>query len=152
MKRASLLVVLTLSWTGCGSSGSSTPPTTPTSIVGVWDLVAADFTNGAQAPVHGVLSFQLAADGTASIDSCLSPGYAGTTLTCPQQRVCGSGTYTFDGTTLTIQQTGQSATHGGPVTFGPGSMTITGPDIVGVSVSSSTFNVISALPTDCSHV
>jgi hypothetical protein len=152
MKRALLLVVLALSWAGCGSSGSSTPGPTPTSVVGVWDLVAADFTNGAHAPVKGVLSFQLAADGTASIDSCLAPGYAGTTLTCSQQRVCGSGTYTFDGTTLTIQQTGQSATHGGPVTFKPGGMTITGPDIVGASASSSTFNVISTLPTDCSHI
>ena len=152
MKRASLLVVLALSWAGCGSSGSSTPPPTPTSVVGVWDLVAADFTNGAHATVHGVFSFQLAADGSASLVNCVSPGYSGTTLTCPQQRVCGSGTYTFDGTTLTIQQTGQSTTHGGPVTFGPGNMTITGPDIVGTSVSSSTFNVISTLSTDCTPV
>jgi hypothetical protein len=121
-------------------------------VVGVWDLVAADFTNGAHAPVSGVLSFQLATDGTASLDSCLSPGYAGTTLTCPQQRVCASGTYTFDGTTLTIQQSGQTTTHGGPVTFGPGSMTITGPDIVGPSVSSSTLNVINTLPTGCTPI
>ena len=145
------LVVLGLSLAGCGSS-NSTPPATPTSVVGAWNLVAADFTNGAHAAVDGVLSFQLASDGTASLDSCLSPGYSGTTLTCPQQRVCASGTYTFDGTTLTIQQTGQTTTHGGPVTFGPGSMIITGPDIVGASVSSSTFNVISALPTGCTPI
>ena len=152
MTRFYLLVAIILGGAGCGSSGSSTPPPTPTSVVGVWDLVAADFTNGTHAPVSGVLSFQLATDGTASLDSCLSPGYAGTTLTCPQQRVCASGTYTFDGTTLTIQQTGQSTTHGGPVTFGAGSMTITGPDIVGASASSSTFNVISTLPTDCTAI
>jgi hypothetical protein len=141
-----LFLAVVLWGAGCGSSGS-TP--VPASVVGVWDLVAADFTNGAHAPVSGVLSFKLANDGTASLNSCLSPGYAGTTLTCPQQRVCASGTYTFDGTTLTIQQTGQSTTHGGPVTFGPGSMTIAGPNIVGASVSSSTFNAISTLPTDC---
>ena len=151
MRRLPLLVVLALSGAGCGSS-SSTPSPTPTSVVGVWNLVAADFTNGAHAAVQNVLSFQLATDGTASIDSCLSPGYVGTTLTCPQQRVCAAGTYTFDGTTLTIQQTGQSTTHGGPVTFGPGSMTITGPDIVGAMVSSSTFNAISSLPTDCAPI
>jgi hypothetical protein len=149
--RVSLLVAAVLWAVGCGSSGS-TPAPVPASVVGVWDLVAADFTNGAHAPVSGVLSFKLAADGTASLNNCLSPGYAGTTLTCPQQRVCASGTYTFDGTTLTIQQAGQSTTHGGPVTFGPGNMTITGPNIVGASVSSSTFNLISALSTDCTPV
>src|SRR5262245_34863859 len=90
---------------GCGG-GSPAPSFTPTTVVGVWDLVSADFTTGQQTPVTGVLSFQLAADGTASLDSCLSPGYSGATLTCPQQRVCASGTYTFDGTTLTITQTG----------------------------------------------
>lgn len=148
MRRLFFLVVIAFGGAGCGS-GSSTPPPTPTSVVGMWNLVAASFTNGAQAPVSGVLSFQLAADGTANLDSCLDPSYVGTTLSCPDQRVCASGTYTFDGTTLTIQQTGQSTTHGGPVTFGPGSMTITGPDVVGTSVSSSTFNVISTLPTDC---
>jgi hypothetical protein len=151
MIRGSLLVALAASWAGCGSS-NSTPAPTATSVVGVWDLVAADFTNGAHAPVKDVLSFRLAADGTAALESCLSPGYAGTTLTCPQQRVCASGTYTFDGTTLTIQQTGQTTTHGGPVTFGAGSMTVSGPNVVGASVSSSTFNVIGALPTGCASI
>lgn len=150
MRRLFFLVVMAAAGAGCGS-GSSTPPPTPTSVVGVWDLRSASFTNGAQATVSGVLSFQLAADGTAALDSCLDPSYSGSTLVCPDQRVCASGTYTFDGTTLTIQQTGQSTTHGGPVTFGPGTMTITGPDIVGTSVSSSTFNVISTLPTDCTQ-
>jgi hypothetical protein len=110
--------------------------------------VSANFT-GQQVPVTGVLSFQLAADGTASLDSCLSPGYAGATLTCPQQRVCASGTYTFDGTTLTIQQAGVTTTHGGPVTFGPNAMTISGPDVVGANVTASTFNLIDTLPADC---
>jgi hypothetical protein len=120
--------------------------------VGVWDLVAADFTTGEHVTVSGVLSFQLAVDGTGTLDSCLSPGYAGTTLTCPQMRVCAAATYTFDGTTLTIQQSGQTTTHGGPVTFGPNEMVITGPDIVGANVMSSTLNLIGALPTDCVHI
>ena len=134
---------------GAACGGSSAPPVTPTTVVGTWDLVSADFTTGQTAPVSGVLSFQLASDGTASIVSCLYPGYAGTTLTCSQQRVCGSGTYTFDGTTLTIAQTGQTATHGGPVTFGPGAMIIDGPNVVGANVSTSTFDAIGTLSTDC---
>ncbi len=135
---------------GCGSSGGSA--TTPTSVVGIWDLQSVDFTNGSHATASGVISFDLRADNTTSIVSCLAPGYAGTTLNCPMQRVCGSGTYTFDGTTLAIQQSGQTGTKGGAVTFSPGIMTISGPNLLGASVSASHFHSIGALSTDCTPI
>ena len=117
MWRGFWLAGLACAVVGCGGSNAPTP-VTPTSVVGVWDLVAADFTTGEHVTVSGVLSFQLAVDGT----------------------------------TLTIQQSGQTTTHGGPVTFGPNEMVITGPDIVGANVMSSTLNLIGALPTDCVHI
>ena len=149
MLRSLLRTGLMLLLAGCGSSGSSQSQATPTTVVGVWDLGSADFTNGAHATAAGVFSMQLRTDNTASIVSCLSPAYAGTTLTCPQQRVCGTGTYTYDGTTLTITQTGQSGTKGGTVTFSPGTMTVSGPNLLGASVAGANFHTASALPTDC---
>jgi hypothetical protein len=144
--RTGLMVVLLA---GCGSSGGSQSQVTPTTVVGIWDLASADFTNGAHATATGVFSMQLRADNTASIVSCLSPGYMGTTLSCPQQRVCGTSTYTYDGTTLTITQTGQTGTKGGTVTFSPGTMTVSGPNLLGASVSAANFHPASALSTDC---
>jgi hypothetical protein len=152
MTRKPWLVALAFAGVGCGSSGLGSPAVTPTTVVGVWDLASVDFATGQNAPASGVMSFQLAGDGTASLDSCVSPSYVGTTLVCPQQRVCAPATYTFDGTTLSIQQTGQTTTHGGAVTFGPGAMTITGSNLLGASVTASTFKVIATLPTDCAPI
>jgi hypothetical protein len=135
---------------GCGGSGGTAP--TPTSVVGVWDLRSVDFTNNSHATASGVVSFDLRADSTVSIVNCLAPEYVGTMLACTQRRVCGTGTYTFDGTTLTIHETGQTSTKGGAVTFGPGAMTVSGPDLLGASVSASHFYPIAALSTDCAPI
>lgn len=144
---AIILFAALLAAADCGSSGGTAP--TPTTVVGIWDLQSVDFTNGSHATASAVISFELKGDNSASIVSCLSPGYAGTTLNCPQKRVCGSGTYTFDGTTLAIQQTGQSGTKGGAVTFGPGVMTVSGPELLGANVAASHFHPIGSLSTDC---
>jgi hypothetical protein len=145
-----ILFTTFLAAAGCGSSGGTAP--TPTTVVGIWDLQSVDFTNGSQATASAVISFQLKTDNTASIVSCPSPGYVGTTLTCPQKRICGTGTYTFDGTTLSIQQTGQTGTKGGPVTFAPGVMTVSGPNLLGAQVSASHFHTIGSLSTDCTPI
>lgn len=151
--RQSIIAILFatfLAATGCGSSGGTAP--TPITVVGIWDLQSVDFTNGSHATASAVISFELKADNTASIVSCPSPGYVGTMLTCPQKRLCGTGTYTFDGTTLTIQQTGQTGTKGGTVTFGPGVMTVSGPNLLGAQVSASQFHTIGSLSTDCTPI
>jgi hypothetical protein len=92
---------------------------------------------------------QLKWDDSASIVSCLNPGYSGSTATCPQQRACGTGTYSYDGTTLAITQSGQTGTKGGPVTFSPGTMTVGGSSFLGSSVSAANFHPVSALSTNC---
>jgi hypothetical protein len=150
MFQSTLAGALILMMAGCGSGGGSPGnQATPTTVVGIWDLASADFTNGTHAAASGVFSMQLRADQTASIVSCLSPAYAGTTLTCPQQRVCGTGTYSYDGTALTITQTGQTSSKSGPVTFSPGTMTVSGPNLLGTSVGASNFHSASTLPTNC---
>ena len=155
--RQSITAILSatlLATAGCGSGGNTAPAPapTPTTVVGIWDLQSVDFTNGSHATASAVISFDLRADNTTSIVSCLSPSYVGTTLICPQKRVCGTGTYTFDGTTLVIQQTSQSGTKGGPVTFGPGVMIVSGPNLLGAQVSASHFQPIGSLSTDCTPI
>jgi hypothetical protein len=97
------------------------PAVTPTTVTGLWQLTAVDGAQGGTIPADNVLQLGLDPGGGVRYVSCLDPVFEGTALlTCREQLVCATGTYTFDGTTLTLHQTGNDAIRQGTVTFAPG--------------------------------
>ncbi len=145
--RASVVYVLV-----CACGGPPATQATPTTVVGTWDLASVDFTQGQHSPATGILSFQLASDKTMSLVSCMNPSYSGENMICAEQRVCATGTYTFDGTTLSLTQTGRTDSKTGQVAFSPGTLIVKGPGLFGSNVAASNFHPMQALPTDCIHL
>jgi len=123
---------------------------TPTTVVGTWDLVSVDGTEGQHIIVQKVFSMELRMDGSVSYVSCLMPvAEEGVRLVCRQKLACAKGTYQYNDATISLRQNGRMDAHGGTVTFAPEAMVINGAMFLAPWIARSNFQPISQLTNDC---